>query len=153
MSNPRRHRITHAAHEPPVNELPVVLGTPELAWRGDGIVFAIPSLLIYTTGVEILILCRTRYPQIKNIENARASADALRNLVANGMPVELLSGGERHEHGLTYRAWVSFASGGLDVRGGDLRFALEWPGVEPAEHQVPHIRELAAGAVILWELT
>jgi hypothetical protein len=153
MSNPRRHRITHAAHEPPVNELPVALGTPDLVWRGDGVVFAIPSLLVYSTGVEVLILCRSRSSQIRNMENARVSADALRNLVANGMPVELLSGGEHHEHGLTYRAWVSFASTGLDVRGGDLRFALELPGVERAEHQVSQIREAAAGAVILWEVT
>jgi hypothetical protein len=147
MSNVRRQQIIEALHEPPVNELPVVLATPDMIWRGDGIVVAIPSLLIYTTGAELLILSRTRHTQMRDIKYAQATGEALQGLRANGIPVELL-GGEHHDHGFTYRAWIPFLA-----ERGDITFDLEWPGVERATRRVPGIREAAAKAVLLWELS
>jgi hypothetical protein len=152
MSSSERYgRIFHAKDEPPGNELPVVLATPGVTWRGDGIVFAIPSLLAYTTGAELLIMYRTRHRQPRDIEHARATGEALQNLKANGIPVTLL-GGQHYDLGFTYRAWAPFAWDGRDlIPGGDLTLELGWPEVQPAEHRVPGIRETSGRAVILWQ--
>ena len=42
---------------------------PGVVWRGAGIVVAIPALLVYTTGAELLILCRTRHGQMNDDEH------------------------------------------------------------------------------------
>ncbi|HMH90979.1 MAG TPA: GrpB family protein [Streptosporangiaceae bacterium] len=137
-----------AQHEPPPNELPAVLA-PALTWPGDEIIMAIPSLLVYTTGVDLLLIYRTRAEQPRDTENARATAAALRGLTANGRPVELQHG--RHdEHGFTYRAWVPFEHSQRADPSGDITFELDWPGIEPARHRVTGIREAAAQAVVLW---
>jgi hypothetical protein len=137
-----------AQHEPPPNELPAVLA-PALTWRGDEIIMAIPSLLVYTTGVELLLICRTRAAQVRNTESVRATRAALRGLIANGRPVELQQG-SGHEHGFTYQAWVAFEHSQQADPSGDITFELDWPGIEPARHRVTGIREAAAGAVVLW---
>jgi hypothetical protein len=142
-------RIIHAKHEPPANELPVVLATPDVMWRGDGIVVAIPSLLVYTTGAELVILCRTRQAHRRDFEYSRASVKGLQSLKANGIPVELL-GGEHKEHGFTYRAWIPFSPDGAGIPDGDITFELGWPEAEHTRHRVPGVREIAGRAVILW---
>jgi hypothetical protein len=140
----------HPSVEPPENELPAVLATPDLDWRGDGIVLAIPALMIYTTGVYLLILYRTRRTQNRDIEHARATADRLRGLKANGRPVTLL-GGEHRDYGFTYRAWVPFSPDEPDARPGDgLLFELEWPEVHRSACRVAGVRREAAKAATLW---
>lgn len=52
-------RDVHVAHEPPENELPVVLA-PGISWTGAGVVFAIPALLLYSAGLELLIMYRSQ---------------------------------------------------------------------------------------------
>jgi hypothetical protein len=135
-------------HEPPPNELLAVLA-PALSWRGDEIIMAIPALLVYTTGVDLLLICRTRAQQVRDRENVRATRAALRGLTANGRPADLLHG-SYHEHGFSYRAWVPFEPGQRSDPGGDITFELDWPGLEPARHRVTGIREAAARAVVLW---
>jgi hypothetical protein len=143
-------RIFHARHEPPEDELPAILATPWVVWRGDGIVLAIPALMIYTTGVYLLILYRTRYTQVRDIEEARAAADRLRGLKANGRAVTLL-GGEHRGYGFTYRAWAEFSTSEGDALPGDsVSFELEWPEVDRAAHRVEGVRHAAGKAVTLW---
>lgn len=146
----RSQRIIHGHYGPPENELPVVLAPPEIMWRGDGIVMAIPSPLVYTTGVELLIMCRARQSQLTTIEHARPTAERLRDLKANGGQVGML-GGEHYDHGFTYRAWFTFAANGRDViPTGDVTFVLERPEVERAEHREPGVRDAAGRTVLLW---
>jgi hypothetical protein len=141
---------SHPSAEPPENELPAVLATPDLVWHGDDIVLAIPALMIYTTGAYLLVFYRTSHTQVRDIEHARAAADRLRGLTANGRPVTLL-GGEHRDYGFTYRAWVPFRTSDHDVRpGDDVQFELEWPDVRRATHRVTGIRHAAGKAVTLW---
>ena len=135
---------------PPENELPVVLATPEVTWRGDGLVVAIPSLLVYATGFELLIICRAREIQLKTVEHVRATTERLRGLKANGRKIGML-GGQYYDHGFIYRAWFTFAANEQDfIPTGDVTFELEWPEVEHAEYRVVGVREAASRAVILW---
>jgi GrpB-like predicted nucleotidyltransferase (UPF0157 family) len=144
----RLRRYFPAQHEPPPNELPAVLA-PALTWPGDEIIMAIPALLVYTTGVELLLIYSTRAAQPRDTEHARATGAALRGLTANGRPVGLHHGSYR-EHGFTYQAWVPFEHSRRADPSGDLTFELDWPGIEPARHRVTGIREAAARAVVLW---
>jgi hypothetical protein len=149
MSNLRSQQIRHPSHEPPANELPVALATPELTWRGDGTGFAVPSLYVYTTGAELLIIFRARTEQPGGIERIGAISDSLpRSLRVNGYPVELL-GGQHQNHGFTYRAWVAFTP---DEPAPDLVLTLDWPGISPAEIRVAaaDLAEAVAGAEALW---
>jgi hypothetical protein len=107
---------------------------------------AVPSLLVYTTGIELLILHRAKDRQSQGIERVRAVDDALRGLTANGRPVDLL-GGEYLDYGFTQRAWVPFREG--DVEGG-VTFTLEWPGIEPAGHRIDGLREAVSRVIVLW---
>jgi hypothetical protein len=129
--------IRHAAHEPPGNELPVALATPDLVSRGDDIALAIPSLLVYSMGIELLILGRYRHARTVDpaedrqaaanrfTESARERAEQLPRLVTvNGRPVELL-GGQGNEHGFTDRAWARFHP---EVARTDFVVSLSWPG-------------------------
>jgi hypothetical protein len=79
-------QFMHSRHEPPENELPSVIATPHLVWRGHGIVLAIPALMICTAGAYLLIQYRTAHKQDRTIEHARAAADRLRDLRADGRP-------------------------------------------------------------------
>lgn len=70
-------RLFGGRHGPPANELPFVLATPQVVWRGDGIAFAVPAWHVYTSGAEaagfarnkgraggskLLARCRGHYP-------------------------------------------------------------------------------------------
>lgn len=145
MSDVQRYSLIRAKAQPPENELPAVLAAPDVVWRGDGVVFAIPSLAIYTTGAEIEIVYRTAGDHPRTTEQALQTSDSLRNLTANGHPVALL-GGEHKDHGFSYRAWISFT--GSAPR--DIAFALEWPGVEAGQRQVSGIAEAARRITVLW---
>jgi hypothetical protein len=142
------YRKIRPDYGPPENELPVVVPAPDLVWRGDGIVFAIPSLQVYTTGAELLILCRSTRAQIRDVEHSRSTARALDGLRADGHHVGLL-GGEHKDHGFTYRAWTTFSEDIPDVDG-VVTFTLDWPGTDPAEHRVAGLREAASRVVVLW---
>jgi hypothetical protein len=133
----------HSPPVPPATELPVALTTPDLMWRGDGIVLVVPSLLIYTTGIELTIMCRrTRATQPQSTEHVSDVAATLpRSLKANGYPIQLL-GGQYTDHGFTYSAWVSFRPGDASR---DLVFALDWSGMPAAEHRID--AEAISGAV------
>ena len=117
---------------PPENELPCVLATPELIWRGDGIAVAVPSLQVYSTGVELQILGRFT-PHSQTLNDGRAVADALKGLTVSGRAAGLL-GGQTTPGGFTYRGWRAVRPG---EAGWGLVLTLEWPGIAPAEHQVP----------------
>jgi hypothetical protein len=114
--------VSHLAPEPPVNELPAALATPDLVSRGDDIALAIPSLLVYTLGIELLIVCRYRSARtVDRTEDPQEIANRLPRLVTvNGRPVEVL-GGQSDRHGFTYRAWAGLAGKNFVV-------SLSWPG-------------------------
>jgi hypothetical protein len=141
-------RMMRSRYEPPENELPSVLATPQLVWRGGGVALAIPGLMIYTTGAYLLVLYRTARAQERTFEHARAAADRLRDLRADGRPVTLL-GGEHRDYGFTYRAWVPFYVDATTTAAPDhLTFQLVWPGLDQATHRVEGIRPITATA--LW---
>ena len=133
---------------PPENELPVPVAAPEVVWRGDGIVFAIPSLQVYTTGAELNIVYRTPGAHPRTVEQSRQTREALMRLTVNGRKVTLL-GGEHTDHGFTYRAWKTFRAEEANL---DLVFILGWPGITPAEHRVPAatINEAIRHVTALW---
>jgi hypothetical protein len=141
-------RIVRVKHGPPANEVPAAVATPHIImWRGDGIAVAIPSLLAYTTGLEIQILGRLTEPQPRTIEHAQELSGILpRRLLADGRPVQLL-GGDHNGHGFTYRAWVPFAGGAAPA---EITFTLDWPGIEESSHRVGRITAASNSAVTLW---
>jgi len=100
---PRRQGI-------PGDELPAVLPTPQIVWRDDGTVIAVPSIALYSTGCEIQIVGALRDDRNMAAEEVSRRLDMLR---MNGSPVQMLSG-ERIDHGFRYRAWVPFAPGESD---------------------------------------
>jgi hypothetical protein len=123
----------HSPSGPPATELPVALATPEMTWRGDGIVLVVPSLLIYMTGAELTVMCRTRATQPQSTEHVRDVADTLpRSLKANGYPIQLL-GGQYTDDGFTHRAWAAFRPGDA---GQDLSVTLAWHGWPADEYQI-----------------
>lgn len=122
---------------PPPNELPVAVAAPELVWHGDGIVYAIPSLEVYTTGAELHILFRTAQVHFRS-RVEQAARDALTFLTVNGSHLTPLGGGIT-DHGFSYRAWKDWPSTEVSH---DLAFALKWPEIAPAEHRI-------SGAVIV----
>jgi len=143
MEAERFKRVVRAAHEPPENELPVVL-VPGISWSGAGVFFVIPALHLYSTGFELLILYRSQWPQAATGDDLsaadRASAsllhvreigEKLNGLKVNGRPVEQL-GEQFHDHGFDGRAWVP-ASALVDS---DQIVTLDWPGIENAEHRI-----------------
>jgi hypothetical protein len=152
--------LIRPAHQPPVNEIPAVLATLEFASRADQIALAIPSLLVYSTGTELLILCRYRKPRSVSIEDrqetarrmterTREIADQLPRLITvNTKPVEML-GGLHDQYGFTYRAWAKFRP---EAAGADLVLSLSWPGLPTATRTV-EAAELAVAmqhVVTLW---
>jgi hypothetical protein len=152
--------LIRPAHEPPVNEIPAVLATPEFASRADHIALAIPSLLVYSTGTELLILCRYREPWSVSIEDrqetarrmterTREIADQLPRLITvNAKPVEML-GGLHDQCGFTYRAWARFRP---EAAGADLVLSLSWPGVPTATRTVEaaEVADAKRRVVTLW---
>lgn len=133
----------YVSEGPPDNEIPVALA-PGAAWGGESAVYAVPSLLVYTTGAELLVMYRTRDAQPRTIEHARASFP-LHGLTVNGRPVDPLSG-SFGDHGWTYRAWLQFREGDF---GTGLILNLEWPGIPHAEHCVDGVREAVQRVAII----
>lgn len=147
-SSVSRHQVIHVTHGPPDDEMPVVLATPDLVWHGDGIVVAIPSLLVYTTGAEITIMARTRHGHMNDDEHSRASRTALTALKASNIRVTML-GGQHQEHGFTYRGWIPLGAGPEDVA-----VSFGWPAAGIADSEIriagQKLAHAAARAVVLW---
>jgi hypothetical protein len=140
-------RIVRVEHAPPENELPVVLA-PGISWRGAGVVFAIPALFLYSTGLELLIMFRSTRQQMATAEDlshararqryahaarshARDIGEKLNGLKVNGRSVTQL-GEQFNDHGFSGRAWVPAAA----LVDGDQILTLDWPGIKNAEHVI-----------------
>jgi hypothetical protein len=130
---------------PPENELPAIVDAPEAVWRGDGVVFAIPSLQVYTTGAELQIIYRTSGAHPRTPEQSRQTTEALRNLTVNGRHVALLRG-SHYDHGFNYQAWTSFSGAVPD----GMTLTLEWPGIDDGPRLVSGIRDAAQRVRVLW---
>lgn len=144
MTRRNQQHIIHGQHEPPGNEVPAAVSVG-VVWRKDGAVVAVPSLLLYTTGAELLIMGRYRDPQPRTDESYTNSVRVtLRSLTVNGRPVTLLHG-DYSDHGFTYRAWTPLD--GADV----LTIALDRPGAGPAEHRVTGLQQAASRVTVLWQ--
>jgi hypothetical protein len=116
-------RLSAARHESPRNEIPAVVPTPALTWRGDGIVIAIPSLQVYSTGTEFVITGRFAGKQPRTTEHAAETGSQLDRIRVNGAAVSML-GGEYEDFGFTYVAWMQH-----QPDRGELVFRLDWPGL------------------------
>jgi hypothetical protein len=125
--------VPPGSYDPPENEVPFALATPDMMWRGDGTVIAVPALLVCSTGIELLILGCSQRAWAGPMKDARATVEALKGLTVSGRHVDP-RGGQNTAHGFTHPAWRSFLP---DLGGRDLVFSLDWPTVEPAEHAVP----------------
>jgi hypothetical protein len=125
-----RKRVFNVKYAPPEDEVPVALA-PDIRWSGDGIALAVPSLLLYSTGFELLILVRSRDKEPRDFEQVDRIEERLRGLRINGRAVTL-TGGEFLDHGSTWRAWVP-ASALVD---GDQVVTLDWPGIEASERRI-----------------
>jgi hypothetical protein len=145
-SSHSQHRVFLPGLYPPENEIPRAVASSHVVWRGEGAVIAVPSLLVYTTGIWLLVIFRSRDRQPADIGDARATSEALRGLTVNGRSVDLL-GGEHHGYGFTYLAWSQFRG---DDAGAGADFGLQWPGVEPATHHVDGIAEARSRVTVLW---
>lgn len=145
MKRHSQRLVVKAPHRPPENEVPTVIASG-IFWRSEGAVIAVPSLLVYTTGIELLIMYRVKDLQASGVEHVRATRDALRGLAANGRPVELL-GGHYLDHGFTYGAWIRLHDGDLEA---GINFSLEWPGFEPNAYRIDGLRETTGRVIILW---
>lgn len=138
-------------HKPPFNELPAVLETPQLASFGEEIVLAVPALLVYTTGAELLIMCRSRKERNRGMNDVSDTAAVLdRSIRVNGVAVELL-GGQHYEYGFTYRAWTLFRPD----EGSDLIFSFSWPEVPTATARIEadQLADAVRRVVTLWPQT
>jgi hypothetical protein len=107
---------------------------------------AVPSLLVNTTGIELLIKYRVKGLQASDVDHVRSTRDALRGLAANGRPVEL-HGGQYLDHGFTYDAWIRLHEGDLEQA---ININLEWPGFERAAYRIDGLRETTGRVTILW---
>jgi hypothetical protein len=141
----RHQGVFQHQHKAPENELPTALPTPELTWAVPGGVLAIPVLLVYSAGFELLIMYRSREPQPRDLGVVQQAAEQLRGLRVNGHAVELHSG-DHGGRGFTYLAWYQLRPG----EPASAEFGLDWPGTEHRMHLVPLIQEAAAQATPLW---
>ena len=157
----QRRIVHHPGHEPPVNEIPAVLATPDLASRADHIALAIPSLLVYSTGVELLILCRYREGRTvdrtedrqeaanRHLESLRENVDQMpRRITVNRNPVEML-GGQGDSYGFTQSAWARFRP---EAAGAALVVSLSWPGVPTITSTIDaaQITDAVRRVITLW---
>jgi hypothetical protein len=139
-------------HRPPLNELPVPV-TAKLVWRSEGVALAIPSLLVYTTGIEMYILYRTHTMQATGVEAtvkaSRAWRQKLVGLTINGVPVEVL-GTQYFDFGSTTHVWSSFEPHRGKVADEDLSFKLDWPEFADNVRVVRGVYSEIAKVTILW---
>jgi hypothetical protein len=145
-------RVMHVAQRsgpgrPPENEIPVAIPA-DFQWRGEGIVVAIPVLLVYTAAVGMVVMGRTRDALPPRSDQARADMVNLRGLTVDGRRVEFLTG-QHDDHGFMYQGWAMLRAG---ESGRDLVLALDWPGIEPAERRMPAatVTEAARQVTVLW---
>jgi hypothetical protein len=139
-------RIVHVAHGPPDNELPVALPSG-ISWHGAGVVLAILALLLYSTGIELLIMFRSEWQQVPAEDlstavgwrwhastaapRARDIGEKLNGLQVNGRPVTQL-GEDFNDHGFNGRAWVP---AGVLIDGEQI-LTLDRPGIANAERRI-----------------
>jgi hypothetical protein len=142
------HHFISGASGPPADELPAVLPTPNVIWRGDGIVVAVPSLDVYSTGIELTIMCRMSSLQSRTTDYVQATKNRLHQLTVNGHPISQ-NRGEYDDHGFTYAAWVPLSSDAMTDLS-TLAFELDWPEVQHAQHRVQGIGRAAAKITRLW---
>jgi hypothetical protein len=133
---------------PPDNELPAVVAAG-ISWSGTGVVLAIPALLVYSTGFEMLVIFRTQRKQLDTGDDLgdalgrrrhahaamlhmRDLGQKLNGLQVNGRPVTQLVK-QFNDHGFDGRAWVVART--LAVR--DQTVTLDWPGIDGAPQVLP----------------
>lgn len=152
--------IVKPQHGPPVNELPVVADVAS-SWIGDGVAVAVPSCLVYSTGMLLTVIGRTRARRRSGDiqEAARLIREGLEDrpgavfrLTVNGGRASLM-GGHHQNYGWEYQLWKSFGEAGPQQ---GLTLVLDWPeaGLSHGAHEVAGETLLqAAGRVItLWPL-
>jgi hypothetical protein len=156
MNEEPRHGLIVSGQVIPMNELPVPISA-SIAWRANGLVFAIPVLLFYTTGVEITILVRIR-DRSTNDEPSSVSREfgnvhdlqkRIARLKLNGAPVDL-RGGQFFETGCNVSAWSAYSTHHDNPSSDDMRFDLDWPEFENASYTLTGLRREAMEAEILW---
>jgi len=148
MERESRRRFVRVTQGPPENELPAVVAAG-ISWSGAGVVFAVPALLVYSTGFELLIMFRSEWKQVETGEDLsdplgrrwhaheamlhmRDIGEKLHGLRVNGRSVTQL-GQHFNDHGFDGRGWVS--AGTLAV--GDQVLTLDWAGIESDGRVVP----------------
>jgi hypothetical protein len=152
--------IVGSRYGPPDNELPAVIDMAS-SWIGDGVAIAVPSCLVYSNGVLLTAIGRTRAQRSGDIhEAARLVRDGLEGrpdaqlfrLTVNGGRASLM-GGQHHDYGWEHRLWKSFGEAGA-VEG--LRIGLEWrdAGIGCNEHQIggETVSNAVARVITLWPL-
>ena len=155
MNEGPNHRLIISGHIVPTNELPVPFPA-SIIWRTTGLVFAIPVLLFYTTGIEMMIRLRVRDKDLmdeprsasRDFGNMRDWQKRITRLRVDGAPVDLL-GGEFFESGCNVSAWSAYNAQQVNLTGG-MRFDLDWPEFENASHVLTDVHREAMGSEILW---
>ncbi len=135
-----------------------------MSWSGVGVVFAIPALLLYSTGFELLIMFRSLRQQVvttedlseaearrryahKAVQHTRDITERLHGLKVNGRSVTQL-GEQFNDHGFNGRSWVPAGA----LVDGDQIVPLDWPGIENAEQRIARatIVDSLPGVTSLW---
>lgn len=156
MNEDPNRRVIISGHIVPTNELPVPVPA-SITWRATGLVFAIPVLLFYSTGVEMMILLRVKDTDAsgeprsvsRDFGNVRNWRKRVARLRVNGGQVDLL-GGEFFESGCNASAWSAYSAQQADLLSGGMRFDLDWPEFENASHVLTDVRREAMDSEILW---
>jgi len=150
------HQVVNAVHGPPMNELPVPV-VAAVAWRSAGVVLAIPALFVYTSGVEMTILYRTKDKK-PSLTSDRAAGELasmrgwykrLNGLKINGIPIELL-GAQFYDLGFNARAWSAFITHEIGQAKDAISFELDWPEFEHRIHTLRGVRQQSRESEILW---
>lgn len=133
-----------SAPDPPVNEVPAQMST-RIAWRNPGASLSIPEVFLYTTGIEIALLYRTKdvEPAVTpetvtaGFQSMRTWRKRLGQLKVNGAATDVRTL-QLHERGFTARAWSAFVSHQVDRPENAIRFELNWPEFESAVYTMPY---------------
>lgn len=140
----------------PRNELPVPVPA-SISWRAAGLVLAIPVLLCYSTGIEIMILLRVRdtgaegdpRSVAEDFNSVRAWRKRIATLKVNGASVDIL-GGEFFESGFNVTAWSPHAIQKAGSLGDEIIFDLDWPEFDSASRVLTGVRRETIDPEILW---
>lgn len=131
--------------QPPGNELPAIVPAPDVIWRGDGTVLAVPLIAVYTSGIELHVLYRTSVTYSEVTAQARRDSEILKGITVNGRNLTLLHG-SYYSYGFNYRVWQPFMGPVPD----SLALALEWPGTSGGLRSVSGIHGAADRIAVLW---